>query len=191
MIRILPPAAALLFMAAAAAAQGKAQPNPDFTKGGRIPEGARHDWNLGAIGVRGWMHSDKLCTTDARQIFVTKVEKGSPADGLLAAGDVILGTGGKPFAFDPRTELGRALTRAEAAGGKLPLTRWSSGKAEEVVLTLPVLGAYAATAPYDCPKSRRVLEEGCRALARKMSEPSYKPNPIPRSLNALALRDLR
>ncbi len=187
MIRILSTSAALLFMAAAAAAQGKAPPNPDFTKGGRIPEGARHDWNLGATGARGWMHCDKLCTTDARQILVTKVEKGSPADGLLLPGDVILGAGGKVFSFDPRTELGRALTRAEAAGGKLPLTRWRSEKSEELVLTLPVLGAYAPTAPYDCPKSRRILEEGCRALARKMSEPSYKPNPIPRSLNALAL----
>ncbi len=170
-----------------ASLQGKSLPNPDFTKGGRIPEGADHDWNLGATGARGWMHSDKLCTTEARQISVTKVEKGTPADGLLAPGDVLLGVGGKAFAFDPRTELGRALTRAEAEGGKLLLTRWRAGRAEEVGLTLPVLGAYGVTAPYDCPKSRRVLEQGCAALARRMSEPSYKPNPIPRSLNALAL----
>lgn len=177
-------AAVLLLVASL---QGKSLPNPDFTKGGRIPEGADHDWNLGATGARGWMHSDKLCTTDARQIAVTKVDKGSPADGLLAPGDVLLGVGGKPFAFDPRTELGRALTRAEAAGGKLLLSRWRAGKTEDVALTLPVLGAYGATAPYDCPKSRRILEHGCSALARRMSEPSYKLNPIPRSLNALAL----
>ncbi|HEX7900555.1 MAG TPA: DUF6288 domain-containing protein [Planctomycetota bacterium] len=177
----------LLFLASLAAAQGKALPNPDFTKGGRIPEGADHDWNLGATGARGWMHSDKLCTTDARQIAVTKVDQGSPAEGILAPGDVLLGVGGKPFAFDPRTELGRALTRAEAEGGRLLLSRWRAGRTEEVVLTLPVLGAYGAVAPYDCPKSRRILEQGCRALARRMSEPSYKPHPIPRSLNALAL----
>jgi hypothetical protein len=180
-------AAVLLFLASLAGAQGKPLPNPDFTKGGRIPEGADHDWNLGATGARGWMHSDKLCTTDARQIAVTKVDKGSPADGILAPGDVLLGVGGKPFAFDPRTELGRALTRAEAEGGRLLLSRWRAGKMEDVALTLPVLGAYGATAPYDCPKSRRILEQGCAALARKSSGPSYKPNPIPRSLNALAL----
>lgn len=178
---------AVLLLLASLAAQGKSLPNPDFTKGGRIPEGADHDWNLGATGARGWMHSDKLCTTDARQIAVTKVDKGSPADGILAPGDVLLGVGGKPFAFDPRTELGRALTRAEAEGGKLALTRWRADRTEEVALTLPVLGAYGSLAPYDCPKSRRVLEQGCAALARRMSEPSYKPNPIPRSLNALAL----
>ncbi len=41
---------------------------PDFTKGDAIPAGADHDWNLGATGARGWMFSDKLVTTDARQI---------------------------------------------------------------------------------------------------------------------------
>ncbi|KPK46865.1 MAG: hypothetical protein AMK72_09125, partial [Planctomycetes bacterium SM23_25] len=64
---------------------------PDFTKGDAIPEGATHDWTLGATGARGWMYSDKLVTADARQIRITKVEKGSPADGILAVGDVILG----------------------------------------------------------------------------------------------------
>ena len=28
-------------------------PNPDFTKGESIPEGATKDWNLGATGMRG------------------------------------------------------------------------------------------------------------------------------------------
>ena len=63
--------------------------NPDFTKGGSIPEGAKHDWNLGATGARGWMFSKKLVTTEARQIAITKVEKGSPADSILVAGDII------------------------------------------------------------------------------------------------------
>lgn len=164
---------------------------PDFTKDEAIPAGANHDWNLGATGARGWMYSDMMVTTDARQISITKVEKGSPADGVLAVGDVILGVGGKPFAYDPRTEFGKALTQAEseAADGKLPLTRWRAGKTEEIVVKLPVLGTYSATAPYDCPKSRRILEQGCRDLAARMADPSYakSQNPIPRSLNALAL----
>jgi hypothetical protein len=56
-----------------------------------------------------------------------------------------------------------------------------------VVVKLPVLGAYSPTAPYDCPKSRRILEQGCRVLAERMASPSYRSNPITRSLNALAL----
>ncbi len=162
---------------------------PDFTKGDPIPEGATHDWNLGATGCRGWMFSDKRSTAVARQIRITKVAKGSPADGILAPGDVILGVAGKPFSHDPRVELGKALTAAEseAGGGKLNLTRWKNGETDEVRLKLPVLGTYSATAPYGCPKSKRILEQGCEALAKRIAEPSYKENPIVRSLNALAL----
>jgi len=163
--------------------------SPDFTKGESIPEGFKHDWNLGAIGARGWMFSDKLVTSDARQIRITGVAKGSPAEGVLAVGDVILGVGGRPFSYDPRTEFGKALTVAEseAGGGKFVVTRWRDGHAEDVTIRLPVLGTYSSTAPFDCPKSKRIFEQGCAALAKRVAAPSYNPDPILRSLNALAL----
>jgi len=176
--------------ASVSAAAAKGNPaNPDFTKGDAIPAKAKHDWNLGPTGLRGWMFCDQMVTTDARQIAITKVEKGSPADGILAVGDAILGVGGKPFSYDPRTEFGKALTTAEteAGGGKLAVTRWRAGKVEEVVIKLPVLGSYGATAPYDCPKSKRILEQGCKALAEKVAKSSRQDDPIVRSLNALAL----
>jgi Family of unknown function (DUF6288)/HEAT repeats len=180
-------------LCSSALAAAKAQPMtiPDFTKGDTIPAGATHDWNLGATGARGWIFCDKMVTTDARQISITKVAKGSPADGVLAVGDVLLGVGGKPFSYDPRTELGKALSAAEsdAGGGKLALTRWRAGKSEEVAMKLPVLGNYSATAPYACPKSKRILEQGCKSLAAQMAEPGYakRQDPITRSLNALGL----
>ena len=137
------------------------------------------------------MFSDKLVTTDARQIAVTVVDQGSPADGVIAVGDVLLGAGGKPFSFDPRTELGRAITAAEteAGAGKLALTRWRAGKSEEVVVKLPVMGTFSATAPFACPKSKRIFEQGVKALAARMAVADYpkKTDGIPRSLNALAL----
>jgi hypothetical protein len=162
---------------------------PDFTKGDAIPAGADHDWNLGATGARGWMYSNKLVTADARQIYVTKVDEDSPADGILAVGDAILGVGEKPFSYDPRTEMGKALTTAEseAGGGNLSLIRWRGGRTETVVVKMPVLGAYGETAPYNCPKSKRILEQGCQALARRVAAPNYRQNAITRSLNALAL----
>lgn len=162
---------------------------PDFTKGDRIPAGATHDWTLGATGLRGWIYSNKLETSEARQIRITKVDKASPADGKLAVGDVILGVGGKPFSYDPRTEFGKALTAAEATGGKLALTRWKDGNTDEVVLELPVLGAYSKTAPYNCPKSTKIFQAGCESLAKRMAEdPNYaKQSAVTRSLNALAL----
>jgi hypothetical protein len=191
--KLIPLAMALLLAAPMYGATPGALANPDFTKGDTIPTKAKHDWNLGATGARGWMFCDKLVTTDARQISITSVDKGSPADGFLAVGDVLLGVSGKPFSYDPRTELGKALTVAEttAGGGKLSLTRWRAGKTEEVAIKLTVLGNYSATAPFDCQKSKRILELGCKALAARMADPGYskRPNqdPIPRSLNALAL----
>jgi predicted metalloprotease with PDZ domain len=86
---------------------GQAAEIPDFTQGAKIPEDAKHDWNLGATGLRGWMYCDKMVTSDARQIAITKVAKGSPAYGILEVGDVILGVSGKPFSYDPRTEIDR------------------------------------------------------------------------------------
>lgn len=172
------------------AADPKGNPaNPDFTQGDAIPAGAKHDWNLGPTGLRGWMFCDRMVTTDARQIFLTQVEKGSPADGLFLVGDVILGVGGKPFSYDPRTEFGKAVTIAESegGGGKLAVTRWRTGKVEEVVVALPVLGSYGATAPYDCPKSKRILEQGCQVLAEKVAKSPHPEDPIVRSLSALAL----
>ncbi|MCC6508875.1 MAG: acetylesterase [Pirellulaceae bacterium] len=164
---------------------------PDFTKGGTIPAEARHDWNLGPTGLRGWMFCDKLVTTDARQIAITSVAKGSPADGLIAVGDVILGVGNKPFSFDPRTEFGKAITSAESqsGGGRLALTRWRDGNISEVEMQLPVLGSFSETAPYVCPKSNLILARGLKTLAGRMSQPDYSmtEDAIPRSLNALAL----
>lgn len=164
---------------------------PDFTRGDSIPKNAKHDWNLGPTGLRGWMFCDKLVTTDARQVAITAVENGSPAQGVFAVGDVLLGVNGKPFSFDPRTELGRAITAAEteAGGGKLALTRWRAGQTSEVVLKLPVMGTFSATAPFDCPKSKRILQQGLKALAGHVGQADYgrKIDGIPRSLNALAL----
>ncbi len=175
--------------------QGESQAisNPDFTKGDVVPKGAKHDWNLGPTGLRGWMFCDKLVTTDARQIAITKVDRGSPAEGKLVVGDVLLGVGGKPFSYDPRTEFGRAIVDAESEAGKgtLTLTRWRSGTTDEVTLELPVLGSYSSTAPYECAKSNRILELGCKALAVTIADPRYSKmrnqDPITRSLNALAL----
>lgn len=164
---------------------------PDFTKGDAVPAEAKHDWNLGPTGLRGWMFCDRLVTTDARQIAITAVDAGSPADGIIAVGDVILGVGGKLFSFDPRTEFGRAITAAETeqGGGRLVLTRWRAGMTEDVTLILPVLGSFGATAPFDCSKSQHILTQGLKSLAARMAEPDYAEatDPIPRSLNALAL----
>ena len=163
--------------------------NVDFTKGESIPEQSNLSWTLGATGARGWIYNEKRSTIPARQIYITEIHKGSPADGILKVGDVILGLGDEPFTSDPRTAFGKALTYAEseAGGGKLDLIIWREGKTSKVALNLPVLGSYSTTAPYQCEKSERILEQGIKTLVEKMTAPKYNRNPIERSLNALAL----
>jgi len=81
---------------------------------------------------------------------------------------VILGVGGKPFDGDARIRLANAITAAETeqGGGVLRLTRWRAGQAANVELKLKVLGSYSDTAPYDCPKSKAIFEQGCQLIAK-------------------------
>jgi len=169
----------------AASSSSKAK-QPDFTKGDEIPEGFEHDWNLGPTGARGWIFSNRLETSQARQILITKVDSGSPADGTLMDRDVILGLDNIAFEGDPRTEFGRAIGKAEIKG-ELNLLRWRKGKTENVTIKLPILGGYAKTAPWECPKSEKILQKGLQALATRIADPEYKSVVITRSLNALAL----
>lgn len=162
---------------------------PDFTADPTLPAGARHDWTLGPTGLRGWYFTAKGHSREARQLLVTEVATGSPAEGVFNKSDVILGVNGVLFSDDARVQFAKAITAAEASDGELKLLRWRAGQSEAVTLRLPVLGSYGATAPYDCPKSLRILELGSAALAERMASPDYTKglNEIPRSLNALAL----
>jgi len=154
---------------------------PDFTKGSKTD--GSHDWTLGPTGARGWIYAWKT-TADARQILVTAVAKGSPADGILSANDVILGVGDKPFGGDARIQFATAIAAAEQdKSGVLKLLRWRAGKIENVAIKLAVMGAYGATAPYDCAKSSRIFELGCQAIAKK----GLGKVSIPDDMNALAL----
>ena len=178
-------AAMVLALPAEAAPSRTKTPVPDLTRGGKPDKS--HDWTLGATGARGWIWGWKGHTFDARQILIAQVDAGSPADGVLTRGDVILGVGGgkKRFDGDARVQFARAVTHAETrgGGGKLTLTRWRAGKVEDVELKLAVLGSYGPAAPYDCPKSAKIFDLGCRAIAAK----GLDRVSIPNSLNALAL----
>jgi len=166
---------------ATVSAAGSAPVPPDLTQGGK--KDANHDWTLGPTGAHGWIYGANGQTAAARQILVTAVDPGSPVDGVLRVNDVILGVNGKPFADDARISLARAITAAEEKSGVLRLSCWRDGQSASVELKLPVLGAYGETAPYNCPKSQAIFEQGCRLIAKK----GLKRADIPIDLNALAL----
>jgi hypothetical protein len=176
-------------MTAAGLDAGEKPKVPDFTQGGKA--GESHDWLLGPTGARGWTWGWHCQTTDARQILITDVAKGSPADGVLQKDDVILGVDGKPFDDDARIRFARAITEAENEKNKgaLRLVRWRAGRSENVELKLAVMGAYSATAPYECEKSKRIVEQGCAAIAKQgwKDKRGNVTVSIPNDLNALAL----
>jgi len=124
------------------------------------PAKTTNGYNLGPTGALGWLHVEGGMTVKARQVLVTAVEAGSPADGLLEVGDVILGTFGKGFSQDARKAFGLAIGRAETeeAKGILPLTVRRRGTTRNIRLKLEVMGAYSDTSPYNCPKAEKVLE---------------------------------
>ena len=169
--------------------QKKIPPVPDLTAGGQPTKS--HDWTLGSTGARGWIWGFDGQTTNARQILVTSVASGSPAEGVLAQGDVILGVAGKPFDDDARLAFARAVTAAETpqSEGKLRLLRRRGKKTDAVVVKLKPLGAFAQTAPYDCPKSKKILDLACRAVAQKgfLNKRKRAQISIENDLNALLL----
>jgi len=174
----------LLISLAISFAARKAQlPMPDFTKGGQPDK--FHDWNLGPTGARGWIYGRRGHTADARQILVTSVANISPANGILKKGDVILGVAGRPFDDDARIQFANAITAAEQKknGGVMELIRWRAGQAKKVELKLAVMGTYSDTAPYDCPKSKKIFEQGCEVIAKR----GLGAVSIPNDLNAMVL----
>ncbi|EDM25885.1 hypothetical protein LNTAR_07579 [Lentisphaera araneosa HTCC2155] len=160
---------------------------PDLTQGQGVPAKGVKDWNLGPTGARGWIYSDKYSTSEARQIYVTAVEKSSPAYKKLFVGDVVLGVGREKFNDDPRRVFGRAIANAEAKKGGLELLVWRQGKNLSVNLKLQSIGKYSSTAPFNCSKSDMILKQACEFIAQDLKKNKRRSNWIVRSSNALAL----
>jgi len=172
------PVMVVLALASISMANSPVDP-PDLTQGEtQAVDLKQGTYNLGSTGLRGWIHTKAANNLDAgqgrftlasRQILVTHIGPGSPADGIMQVNDVILGVGGKPFSDDARKSIAHAIQEAEKETnrGILKLTRWRAGTTEEVQLKLRVLGTYSATAPYDCPKSKRILEEALAHLEKE------------------------
>jgi hypothetical protein len=146
---------------------------PDLTAGGKPDD--KGAMPLGPTGMRGWIYHQHLDTSKARQILVTRIEEGSPSHGKVEVGDVILGASGHgrdpgDFESDARRQFAQAIADAEARDpAELRLLVWRKGRQQVVPLKLRTMGAYSPTAPFDCPKSARILEEGLDYLARQES----------------------
>lgn len=112
---------------------------------------------LGPSGIMGWVYLNR--------IYVDSVEQGSPAEGLLKRGDYLLGVNGQDFPLvDPRPMVGKAITQADAADGRLRFRVGNKGKDRTVTVQLKPAGRYAPTWPIDCRKSAGIRSQALRWL---------------------------
>jgi len=149
---------------------------PDLLNGGVIND--LHDWQLGPTGMNGWLYALKMddgASRDARQVMVTFIEKGSPAEGKVKLNDVIIGVNGEKFTSDARRVLGKAIVEAEKKKnkGKLDLRIWRDGKEIDIVLTLKVMPTPSPSAPYNCPKTDAIVNNACDFLKAKELKPGW------------------
>lgn len=159
----------------------KAPPvEPDYTQGEK-PVTTNNPWNLGPTGAFAniWGRGGYEPTRDARMIQIHSVAKDTPADGVLQAGDVILGVvsphadgARKPdarFTRDCRHALADAITEAEKEknGGQLVLNIWREGKTLAATLELPVMDTFSDTSPYDCEKTEALIDAAAQAIVEK------------------------
>ena len=56
------------------------------------------------------------------------------------------------------------------AKGLLPLTVWRKGKVQSIVLQLQIMGSYSDTSPYNCPKAKKILEQGLAVLVKNLGK---------------------
>lgn len=139
-------------------------------------------YNLGVTGIRAELVAAEPTTLHVRYVF-----PGSIASGLVEAGDVIGGVGGRPFQVPHRNGYGveffgghgpimdfaAALEACQEkkADGKLKLSVRRDGKVKEVVLTVgKTYGSYAPTFPANCPKSEKIRGELLALLANNQDE---------------------
>ena len=157
-------------------------------------------YNLGPTGMRGWIYHawpetparDGMTAFAPYQILVTTVAASTPAVGVFAANDVILGagmgSGAVPlFTSDARKSLGWAIGAAEAGNGILKLKRWRGGSTTDVSITLPFMGVYSDTAPYDCPKTALILTNAANSLKQKIDANGWGDAGGAGAISALAL----
>lgn len=101
---------------------------------------------------------------------IHNIEEGSPAaaTGALEKGQYIQSINGQKLEdIDPRIQLGNILAEAEATDGRLKMmiADIPDGGAGEVVVEIPVLGAYSETWPLNCPKSDKIVRNFAEYLA--------------------------
>lgn len=120
---------------------------------------------------------------------VVKIEgtrKGSPAEGKVEVGEVIVGVNGQALkGLNPFEVFGHAITKAEATDGKLVFDLESKSGKRQATIQIPVLGSYGPNWPVDCPKSAKIVKQAAAFYSKHVSE--SEDTTIPTALPCLFL----
>lgn len=165
------------------------------------PDAQAGGWfiNLGITGARA-----KILIDRPRELEISYVFPGTPADGRLQVGDRILGVNGRRFSEShkfgygvdffgyegPMMDFGEALEVAQGKfGGKLSLMVSRDTREAVVVINLPTrYGAFSPTYPYDCAKTDLILAEAYAYLREKQKDDgTWSGRPDANTFAALAL----
>jgi hypothetical protein len=127
--------------------------------------------NLGPTGMTGTPIREEGKRARIRDFLVHTVEAGSPADGIVREGDVIIGLDGKIFSGsdDVSRNFGYAIIDAEAKDGLLPLLIKRGNEQLTVTIKLDRLPDYSPTWPFDCVRTDTMLINACNFLAREQT----------------------
>ena len=125
--------------------------------------GAGDVGNFGPTGI-------ELSFQPDRTLQVTAVHPGSPADGKLAKGDVIVKIDGQSAPegeWEKRDWLAAPITAAEAGDGIVRLdVRGAGDSTRRIEVKIPVLGTYNEASPAQCAKTRKIMRAHADHLAR-------------------------
>ena len=138
-------------------------------------------YNLGATGLRGWIYTKPANYLDSRAgphhgwpagRSWSPMSGRSPADGVMQVDDVILGVDGKPFSDDARKSIAwrSRKPKRKPTEGVLKLIGLAGGQDRGSAAQAAVMGTYSDTAPWNCPKSKRIFEEACKVLEKEAAE---------------------
>jgi len=102
---------------------------------------------------------------------VESMHTGAPAEGLFKKNDLLIGVNGTAFkGKNAFVVVGTAITRAEAADGKLVFDVVSGKEKKKVTVTIPVLGKYSDTWPLDCTKSEKIIAQTASYYAEHLGK---------------------
>ncbi len=114
--------------------------------------------NMGPTGAAVWMRG--------YHFQVVAIDEGSPADGRLEFGDLVIGANDVLFGAETghRRALGNAIEEAEGSGEALMLHIVRGDQKMDVAIPIPAMGSFADGWPDACDKSKRIVADASRLV---------------------------